>query len=120
MNKSKGPAALAVLIITVGVGWLLTVRNVMPGINWIWTLSLFIVGLLTFIITKGIDRVSVIVGPFFVIASLLSTLRQTGRLAFDTEVPLLVIVSGVLLLIAQSRWIRTPEWLLPSTTRHTT
>lgn len=116
MKTSKGPSIIAVLIIAVGTGWLMTVQNIMPGINWIWTLGLFIVGLLTFVVSRGIDRVSIVIGPFFVITSLLSTLRQTGRLPFDTEVPILVILSGILLLIAQSRRIRTPEWLLPATT----
>lgn len=33
--QAKGPILLAVLIITVGVGWLLTVQGIGPGIKWI-------------------------------------------------------------------------------------
>ena len=43
----------------------------------------------------------------------LSTLRETGRLRVDVEVPLLVITICVLLLIAQQRVIAVPTWLVP-------
>jgi hypothetical protein len=40
-------------------------------------------------------------------------LRQTGRLTVNTEVPILVIVAGVLLLIARLPAIPVPEWVIP-------
>lgn len=110
-GQSKGPLALSILIIAVGVGWLLTVQGYGPGIDWLWIVSLGVVGVLTFILSGGLDKASVVIGPFFLIASILSLLRQTGRLRFDTEIPILVIVLGVLLLIAQSRYILVPRWI---------
>jgi hypothetical protein len=43
---NRNPIILAILIITLGVGWLLTVKDHSTGINWIWTLGLAVVGLL--------------------------------------------------------------------------
>src|SRR5262245_38329336 len=113
MPKSKGPLVLAILIITVGVGHLLVALNVGPGINWVWTLGLGVVGILVFVLAGGIDKWSVVLGPFFLIASVLSVLRQTQALRIDIEMPILVITLGVLLLIAQAPWIRLPRWYVP-------
>ncbi len=109
----KGPIALSIVIITVGVGWLLTSLGFGPGINWVWTLGLGVVGIFAFILSSGLDKVSVILGPFFLISSILSILRQTGHLGTDTEIPILVIVVGVLLLIAQMPFIPIPKWFIP-------
>jgi hypothetical protein len=65
---------------------------------------------LTFVL-GGVDKVTVAIGPFFILASCLSTLRQTGRLSVDMEIPILVIAAGVLLLIARSKSIPAPDWL---------
>ena len=113
-KNSKQPLVLAILIITIGVGWLLTVQGYAPNINWVWTLSLAIVGILTFVLSGGIDKVSIVIGPFLLAAALLSLLRQKGTLQIDTEVPILVILIGVLLLLAQLRVIPLPSWLGPS------
>jgi len=109
MRPSWGPLAIPILIILVGVGWLLTAQGFGPGINWVWTLGVGAVGLLAFVIS-GFDKVSVVVGPFFLLASCLSVLRQTGNLSLDIEVPLLVISIGILLLVAQVPAIPKPMW----------
>jgi hypothetical protein len=107
--KSKAPLVIPVMIIVVGVGWLLTAQGVNPGINWIWTLGLGVIGILTFVVS-GIDKLTVVVGPFFLLASALSVLRQTDNLRLDMEVPVLVISIGVLLLVAQLPVIPKPGW----------
>jgi hypothetical protein len=107
------PLVLAILIITVGVGWLMTAKGVGPGINWIWTLSLGVAGVLTFVINGGVDKLSVVIGPCFLAASVMSILRQTGHLSTDEEIPLFVILIGVLLLIAQFKSIPLPRWYEP-------
>lgn len=109
MKADKSTLILPILLITVGVGWLLTTLGVAPGIDWIWTLGLAIVGLLAFVL-GGLDKVTVVVGPLFIITSCLSVLRQTERLPFNVEVPVLVILSGVLLLIARLPAIPLPKW----------
>lgn len=110
-RQPKGPLVLALLVMTVGVGWLLTVQGYMPGVNWIWVLGLGVVGVLTFVLSGGLDKASVILGPFFLVSSCLSLARQTGRLSANIEPPILVILMGLLLLVAQFRFIPYPKWL---------
>jgi hypothetical protein len=112
-NRAKGPMALAVLMITVGVGWLLSVQGIGPGIDWIWTLGLAVLGLGVFIVSGGVDKMSVVAGPFFIVTSILSVLRQTGKLSINTETPILVILVGVLMLVAQLQFIPPPKWFVP-------
>jgi hypothetical protein len=110
MKPSSRTFIFPLLLITIGLGWLLTTLGVAPGIDWVWTLSLAALGLLAFFIA-GCDKITVVVGPFFFIASVLSVLRQTGRLRIDVEIPILVIVAGVLLLIARSPAVPIPKWM---------
>jgi len=112
MSPDKKTLIVPILLITLGAGWLLTTIGVAPDIDWVWTLGLAIVGLLALAV-GGFDKVTVVVGPFFIVASCLSILRQTGHLHVDVEVPILVIVAGVLLLIARTRAIPAPSWILP-------
>jgi len=112
-KQSKGPLVLAILIVALGVGDLLTVRGFVPGIDWAWTLGLAVVGLLTFVLSGGVDKVSVVVGPLLLVASLLSVLRQTSGLDVNTEVPLLVITLGVLIFVAQLGAVPSPKWIVP-------
>jgi len=110
VSNNKAKLVIPILIIVVGIGWLLTALGVGPGINWLWTLGLGVVGILIFVVSKGIDKVSVVLGAFFLLASLLSVLRQTGQLSVDIEVPVLVISIGILLLVAQLPAIPKPIW----------
>ena len=109
MQSNRKAFIVPMLVITVGAGWLLTSLGVVPGIDWVWTLGLAVVGFVAFALS-GIDKVSVVVGPFFLAAGLMSVVRQTGRMRLDVEVPILVIVAGVLLLVATLPSIPVPEW----------
>lgn len=112
----KKSLLLPVFLITVGTGWLLSVLGIAPRIDWVWTLGLGVFGLLIFVL-GGIDKFTVVVGPFFLLASCLSLLRQTNRLSLDTEVPILVIASGVLLIVAQFPAIPSPVWMVQNEKR---
>ena len=112
MTTEKKTLFVPVLLIVLGTGWLLTAMGVMPQVDWAWTLAVAAVGVLAFVL-GGIDKVTVVVGPFFIVASCLSLLRQTGRMSIDKEVPLLVITAGVLLLLARINSIPAPSWLVP-------
>lgn len=112
MNSDKKSLIFPALLVTVGIGWLLTNLGVMPGIDWVWTLGLAVVGFLAFLIS-GIDKMTVVVGPFFLVASCLSLLRQTDRLPWDIEVPVLVILTGLLLFVARLPFVPIPRWLVP-------
>lgn len=114
----KKPIVLGILIMTVGLGWLLTAQGVGEGINWVWTLGLGVVGILTFVLSGGIDKASIVIGPIFITGSILSILRQSGQLKSDIEIPLMVILIGLLLILAQLRQIPVPRWLMTDSRRH--
>ncbi len=111
--NNRAALVIPILIIVVGIGWLLTAMGFGPGINWVWTLGLGVIGIVTFVVSGGFDKVSVVIGSFFLLASLLSVLRQTGQLNIDIEVPVLVISIGALLLVAQLPAIPHPGWIVP-------
>lgn len=102
---------LPLMLISVGIGWLLTALGVAPQIDWVWTLSLAVIGFLTFAV-GGFDKVTFVVGVFFIATSCLSVLRQSGRISINVEMPVLVIVSGVLMLIARYPLIPVPKWIV--------
>ena len=87
-----------ILVIVIGVGWLLNVQGILPKIDWIWTCGLAAAGILTIII-GGLDKLTAVVGPFLIVSSIFSVLRQTGHMTVDQEVPILTIILGVLLLV---------------------
>jgi hypothetical protein len=104
--------AVPLLTILVGVTWLLNVLEILPGVDWMWTVGLAAAGILTVAI-GGLNKVSIVTGPFLVVASVCSLLRQTGRLMVDHEIPILVIVLGILMLISQLSNLPVPEALRP-------
>lgn len=110
MKQHKGLLVLSIFIITIGVGDLLTTLGVFPGIDWVWTLALAIVGVLTIVLSGGLDKVSIVIGPFLLVASGLSILRQTGHLDPKLEASLVVILVGVLLFVSQLSAVPPPRW----------
>ena len=112
MESNSKTLIVPLLMIAVGSGWLLSATGLAPKIDWVWTLGLAMVGVLTFAV-GGLDKFTIVTGPFFLIASVISVMRQSGRLAIEVEVPILVILMGVLLLIARSPSIPAPSWVTP-------
>lgn len=110
----KKAAILPLLLITFGVGWLLTSLSLVPSIDWVWTLGIGVVGILT-LAFGGVNKFTIVVGPFLIISSCFSFMRQMGMLRFEIEAPLLVIVFGVLLLAAQLPTIPVPSWIIADT-----
>ena len=109
MSNLLRSVAAPLMIIALGVGWLLTTQGIMPGVNWIWVLGLAIAGVL--ILAAGVDKVSIVLGPFLLAATFFSLLRQTDRLSPDVEIPLLVITFGALFLAARLLPVPIPRWL---------
>jgi hypothetical protein len=99
---------LSLLIIAIGVAWLLMTMNVIPGVDWIWTVSLAAAGVITLAWTR-LNKITFLMGFFLIIGSVFSILRQTNVLSVDKEVPMLVIVFGLLFLIAQMPFIPLPQ-----------
>ncbi|HWB19944.1 MAG TPA: hypothetical protein VG711_06565 [Phycisphaerales bacterium] len=103
--------ALPVLIIVVGVGWLLTTQHVLPGVNWVWVLGIGCAGVLTPVLW-GVNKLTMVVGPWLIIATVFSLLRQSGKITLETEVPCLVITLGIVMLIVQMMKLPHPDWLV--------
>jgi len=99
-----------ILITTVGTGWLLTVRGVIPGVQWVWVLVLAVLG--AFLLCVNVNKVSVAVGPSLMAAAALSMLRQTGWIAINTEVPLLTMIVGSLWTAAYLLPVPLPAWII--------
>ena len=107
------------VICTLGVGWLLSALGIGQNIDWVWTLCLGVVAILIILLSGGIDKVSIVLSPVLLVGSLLSVLRQSGRLSIDVEMPILVIVFGLSILISQLPQIPLPRWLdLPTAKRN--
>lgn len=109
----KSSLIAGVLMITLGLGQLLSAMGVAPEINWVWTMLLAASGVLVFVL-GGCNKVTVVLGPIFLCGSILSILRETGKISIDVELPLLVILIGILILIAHHPSIPIPTWLLPA------
>lgn len=91
--------------------------EILPGVDWMWTVGLAAVGILT-IAVGGLNKLTIVTGPFLVIASVCSLLRQTNRLSVNHEIPILVIVLGVLMAISQLSRLTTPD-VAPCPAYHT-
>ena len=104
MNKKL---VAPILTILVGVTWLLNTLNIIPGVDWVWSIGLAAAGILSIAIS-GLNKVSIIAGPFLVIASAFSVMRQTGRISIDIEIPILIMVLGILMLISQLSKLQVP------------
>lgn len=94
--KRKGVVFPGV-VIALGIGWLLTTRGIVPGVDWAWVACLGVAGILILVVRR-INRITVIVGPFLLLASILSFLRQSGRMDIETELPVLIIALGTLMM----------------------
>lgn len=107
---SRTSLIVPVLLIAIGTGWLLASMGIAPKILWVWTLGLGAIGVLTFLVW-GLDKVTVVLGPLFLLASVLSVLRQSERITVNAELPLLIIAAGVLALVAHLPGVPVPAWL---------
>jgi hypothetical protein len=99
MQGKMQSIAISLLVIATGAAWLMNTMDLLPGVNWVWVVGLAIAGLLMLAL-GGLNRLTIVVGPFLIAASVLSLMRQRGIIDIDQEVPILVITVGALLLIA--------------------
>lgn len=102
---------IALLIIAIGAAWLLNTLHFIAGVDWIWTVALGAAGVITIAWGK-LNKLSFVVGCFLVIGSVFSVLRQVGAVRVEVEVPILVIIFGVLFLIAQFPFLPLPQALV--------
>lgn len=99
------------LLMALGTGWLLTVLNILPGVNWLWIILLAGAGLVP-LFAWGLDAATFPISGFFLACTFASLMRQTGRLNADVETPILVIGVGFLMLLAYLLPLSRPTWLI--------
>ncbi len=96
---------------TFGLGWFLNVISILPKVNWFLTLSVAACGLI-FLITDKINKFNFVIGMFLITVSISSIFRQLEKITLDMEVPVLVIVLGLLMFIAQAMKLPNPDWII--------
>ena len=89
------------LVVGLGILWMLDVLGVMPPLGMVWIVGLAGIGIAIFA-SRGFSKESFPWGGFFFAAAGCSLLRQLDVLEFKVELPLLLIVLGVLLGINQT------------------
>lgn len=97
MSRFVIPAMVAGL----GALWMLDVLGVTPPLGMAWIVGLAGIGIAIFA-SRGFNKESFPWGAFFFACAGCSLLRQLGFLEFKVELPLLLIVLGVLLGINQT------------------
>ena len=112
MAPPRSLIIVALLLIALGTGWLLSGIGLMPEVNWVWVGLLAVAGLLTLAL-GGIDRFTLTFGPFLIAAAIGSALRQSDAIPAKIEVPALVIAFGVLLLANLLLPVPNPKWIQP-------
>ncbi len=99
MKKLKTEIVVPVLLLMVGIGWLLSSLGIMPDVVFAWPLGLAAAGGLTLAL-QGVNKGSIVIGPFLIVAAVMSLLRQMDKLEWKVELPCLVIALGALLILA--------------------
>jgi hypothetical protein len=107
VKTRKSATAISLLIIALGVAWLLNVTKVIPGVDWVWVMGLGVSGILLLAFAQ-MDRFNFVVGVSLIVSSILSVLRQTGKLVINIEAPVLFITVGILLFLSQLLPIPAP------------
>ncbi len=85
MSKLGKQYVVPILVIVCGMGWLLNVQGILPQLDWLWICALAAAGVLT-IAVGGLDKMTIVVGPFLIAASICAILRQMDKLSIEKEV----------------------------------
>ena len=94
-------ASLPVTLIIVGLGWLLWEFRLFPDVDWIISLG-FIVGGIAVLVLDGVNKNSIVVGPFLVAIGIAWFMHDRYATTWRVILPLMLVVLGALMLIARS------------------
>jgi chromate transport protein ChrA len=97
-------ASLPVALIVVGLGWLLWEFRLFPDVDWIISLC-FVVGGVLVLALDGINKNSVVIGPFLVGIGVAWFVHDRYYMPWRIIVPGLLVWLGVLMLVARSQRI---------------
>ncbi len=107
MHQERVKFVAPIIVVLLGVSWLLDTWDVVAGVNWILTVGLVTAGV-SVLVVGGIDKLTVVVGPFLMAVSVCRFLIRIGSLGECVEWPAYVIILGCLLLLVQVARIPTP------------
>src|SRR5882724_7522006 len=115
MQNSMSPTKkylVPFIIVIIGLGWLLQRLDLISSLELFWTIGLAAAGIYLFAV-GGFNRDTFLLGTFFLICALFSFLRSINFLRLTVELPVLVIIFGLLMAIRNSGII--PEAKKPET-----
>jgi hypothetical protein len=90
------PFILPFLVVLFGAGWLLSEMKLFDPARMVWTLGLLASGVLVFTYL-GLNRTTFLIGGMFLVGSALSLVRYAGWVTPEQQLPILVIVFGLLM-----------------------
>ena len=99
-------ASLPVTLIAVGLGWLLWEFRLFPDIDWLISLAFIGAGIAVMAI-DGINKNSVIVGPFLIGVGIAWYVHDRYGTHWRYIVPVMLVLLGVLMLVSRSA--RVPD-----------
>jgi hypothetical protein len=94
-------ASLPVTLIVVGLGWLLWEFRLFPDVDWIIGLG-FIAGGIAVMAIDGINKSSVVIGPFLIAIGIAWLLHDRYGTNWRYIVPVMLVLLGALMLVARS------------------
>jgi hypothetical protein len=94
-------ASIPVTLIVVGVGWLLWEYRLFPDVDWIIALC-FVAGGIAVLAIDGINKNSVVVGPFLIAVGIAWLLHDQYWVHWRIIVPTMLVLLGLLMLVARS------------------
>ena len=92
---------LPFVIVVIGLGWLLQRLELISSFELYWTIGLAAAGIYFFAV-GGFNRDTFLLGTFLLICALFSLLRAVNLLRLTVELPVLVIIFGILMAIRNS------------------
>ena len=92
------------LVTIFGICWLLAEMKIFDIGKMLWTLGLLSSGIL-YLTYLGFSKTTFVIGSMLIIGSGLSLLRYNGKLTIEHELPVMVVILGVLLAINTTRII---------------
>ncbi len=102
--------AIPIIIIVLGLAWLMMAAHWGEDIDWVQAAALALVALVSWLLS-GIDKVTVVVIPWFLLASVCSLLHDTGTLDINLIVPVLTVAFGCLVLLALLLKVPRPTFM---------
>ena len=108
-------ASIPVTLIVVGAGWLLWEYRLFPDVDWIIALC-FIAGGIAVMAIDGINKNSVVIGPFLIAMGIAWLLHDQYWVHWRIIVPTMLVLLGVLMLVARSPKI--PDRRMPGDRPH--